>query len=251
METLVKDVHLQDLAAVIEAEMAQATVVDACRRFEVDDSIVETVEDSLLEGFRALADADTFDAVLAYLVASEDWGDESIEALEAALVGSPLSIRETDDGEVELIRTVSPVADRSVPKKRDLLEADAPSVIMTQIEAAEANLTAGDYEFAAAEIRRAMDMLLVGGFDEGLEEFGEHGLIELGSEHEHSDATMLYVTYGYCSFLGGDPQQKGFETSRLQAELAVVIGEEALYFILQKMAEAEEQGIELRRWERP
>ena len=251
MKAFVKEVHVQDLVPVLDGEFSTAELADACRRFEVEEDILEDLEESTLEGLRGIAATEQFEPLLAYLLKTGDWDDQQVESFEEALEGSPLSVRRGEGGELELIKTVSPAADRGVPDKRTYLEENAPQVIMTQIEAAESNLVAGDYEFATAEIRRAMDMLVVGGFDEGLEEFAEQGLIQLGDEHEHSDATMLYVAYGYCSFLGGNPEQKGFETSRLQAEVAVVLGEEALYFILETMERAAEQGIELRRWELP
>lgn len=245
-----REVHVQDLATVFADHFRPEELVNAARRFEVDSGAIEALESDPASGFSELAATEELPAVIAYLIESGEWDADDESTLSAALEGSAYSVRQGPDG-LELHKRVRGVADRTTTDKRAWMEAEAPGVIMTQIEAAESNLAAGDHDLAAAEIRRAMDMLVVGGFDEGLEEFAEEGLIQVGDEHQHSDATVLYVTYGYCSFLGGDPEVKGFRTSRLQAELAVTLGEEVLYFLLQKMAEAESEGVELRRWERP
>ncbi len=245
-----REVHVQDLATVFADQYETDELADAFRRFEVGAESIEALETDTTAGFRELASTADFSAVVAYLIESGEWDADDETALAEALDGSAYSIRNGEDG-VELHKRVRGVADRTTTDKRAWMEAEAPSVIMTQIEAAESNLAAGDHDLAAAEIRRAMDMLVVGGFDEGLEELAEEGLIQVGDEHTHSDATILFVTYGYCSFLGGDPEVKGFHTSRLQAELAVTLGEEVLYLLLQKMAEAEAEGIELSRWEWP
>lgn len=247
----VKEVHLQDLADVLGTEYSRADVVDAMRRFEVAEQTVEATEESILTGLREIVDKDSFRPLLAYLLEEATWNSAERRAIEASLQGSPLSVRDSADGSLELHQRVEGAADRSITDRRDRLETLAPDVVLTQIDAAESYMGQGDYDLAAAEIRRAMDMLVVAGFEEALEELADEGLISLGDEHEHSDATMLYVTYGYCSFLGADPEAKGFETSRLQGEFALVLGEEVLYFLLQKMAAAEEADIDLQYWERP
>lgn len=245
-----REVHIQDLADVLGAEYTVDDIEAAFRRFEVGEEVTSMEEGSILDGLRDLSETERFRPVLAHLVENGDWSHANRDSLSAALEGSPLFVQETETG-LELYQRVDAAAERTVQNKRSYLEDSAPSVIRTQIESAESNLGSGEFDLAAAEIRRAMDMLVVGGFEEALEELAEQDLISLGDEHEHSDATMLYVAYGYCSFLGADPQAKGFETSRMQAELAVSLGLEVLYFLLQKMAEAEESGIDLRYWERP
>lgn len=251
MQADVKEVHIQDLATVLEGAFSSGVIGDVYRRFEVPEDVPRPSEVSLLESLRALADTRRFEPVLAHLLDRGHWSDAQVAEFEAALEGSPLSVRVSSDGDLELFRQIRGVADRSMPSRRERLEEMVPSVVETQINAAEQYLGSGEYDMAAAEIRRGMDMLVVGGYDEGLEELAEHDLILLGDEHEHSDATVLYVAYGYCSFLGADPEMKGFETSKLQAELAVAFGEEVIYFLLEKMAEAEAADIELTYWERP
>lgn len=251
MGTDVKEVHIQDLAEVLGTAYSTGEVTEAMRRFEVPEEVLEATDGAILEGLRELADTDAFRPVLAHLLENNRWSGADRRDIEGALDGSPLSVREASEGGLELYQRVDGAASRAIRDKRTALEQDAPGVIMTQIEAAESYVGEGEYDLAAAEIRRAMDMLVVGGFEEGLEELADEGLISLGDEHEHSDATMLYVGYGYCSFLGADPQAKGFETTRLQGEFALVLGEEVLYFLLQKMAAAEEAGIDLMYWERP
>ncbi len=247
----VKEVHVQDLADVLGTEYSRSEVEEAMRRFDVPSKTVEASKQSILAGLRDLSGRPSFRPVLAYLLENASWSAAQRTDIDAALDGSPLSVRESAQGSLELYHRVVGVASRSISDKRSTLEEEAPRVIMTQIEAAESYMAEGEYDLAAAEIRRAMDMLVVGGFEEGLEELAEEGFISLGDEHEHSDATMLYVTYGYCSFLGADPEAKGFDTSRLQGELALVLGEEVLHFLLQKIAAAEDAGIDLRYWERP
>lgn len=247
----VKEVHVQDLADVLGTEYSRSDLAEVMRRFEVSTDTIEATEHSLVAGLRELSGTASFRPVLAYLLENATWSPAQREEIEAALEGSPLSVRESAQGTLELHQRVEGVAARSIQDKRSALEESAPRVVMTQIEAAESYIGQGEYDLATAEIRRAMDMLVVGGFEEGLEELAEEGFISLGDEHEHSDATMLYVAYGYCSFLGADPEAKGFETSRLQGELALVLGEEVLYFLLQKMAEAQDAGVDLRYWERP
>ena len=247
----VREVHVQDLADVLGTEYSTDQLAEAFRRFEVRPETVEATDQSIVAGLRELSETASFRPVLAYLLENATWNSDQRHDIEAALEGSPLSVRESAHGSLELHQRVDGVADRYIQDKRSTFEESAPRVVMTQIEAAESYMGEAEYDLAAAEIRRAMDMLVVGGFEEGLEELAEEGFISLGDEHEHSDATMLYVAYGYCSFLGADPEAKGFETSRLQAELAVVLGEEVLYFLLEKMAAAEAAGIDLRYWERP
>lgn len=251
MDTDVREVHVHDLADVLGAEYSTGDLAEAMRRFEVPAETVEATEQSILAGLRELGETPSFRPVLAYLLENATWSSAQRNDIEAALEGSPLSVRESAQGTLELHQRVDGVADRFIQDKRSSLEESAPRVVLTQIEAAESYMGQGEYDLAAAEIRRAMDMLVVGGFEEGLEELAEEGFISLGDEHEHSDATLLYVAYGYCSFLGADPEAKGFETSRLQGELALVLGEEVLYFLLEKMAAAEADGIDLRYWERP
>jgi hypothetical protein len=251
MATDVREVHIQDLADVIGTEYPPTDLADVFRRFELPADVVQAAESDVPEGLRRLSGTESLRPVLAHIVENATWSPDQRTSLEAAFAGSPLSVRETEEGGLELHQRIVGAAERTVGDKRAYFEEEGPSVILTQIEAAEANFGQGDYDLAAAEIRRALDMLVVAGFEEALEELAEAEYISLGDEHEHSDATLLYVTYGYCSFLGADPQAKGFETSRLQAELALVLGEEVLYFLLQTMAAAEADGVDLSYWERP
>lgn len=246
----VKEVHLQDLASVLATSYEPTDIDTVFRRFEVEPGVFSPEADSILDGLRGLADTDEFRPVLANLIENGSWTETQVRDLEEALEGSPLSVLETDSG-LELYQRIRATADRTIEDKRGALEEMAPTVVWTQIEAAESAFGSGEYDLAAAEIRRAMDMLVVGRFEEGLEELAEQDLISLGDEHEHSDATLLYVAYGYCSFLGANPEAKGFETSKLQGSLALTLGQEVLYFLLEMMDAAEEAGIDLRYWERP
>lgn len=250
MDTDIAEVHVQDLAAEIETAFSMTRVDAAFRRFGVGDEFDPTASDPILQSLRNLSETDSFGAVVAYLLDEGEWTAEQRSALQDAVSGSPLVVREADDGSLDLYKRVRGVADRSVGNKREYLESAVSDTTRIQIETAERNLANGEYDLAAAEMRRALDELVVAGYDEGLEELAEEGLIRIGDEHEHSDATLLYVAYGYLSFLGADPEVKGFETSKLQAEMALVLAQEVLYFILETISEAEDRGIELRYWER-
>lgn len=248
----VTEVHLQDLADVLEAKYSPEEIADAARRFESDDVIADVSgKPRIVETLRGIAEDETFDSVFAFLLDERDWSADQLSDIREALEGSPFSVRQSAEGEATVFKQVPSVADRSVLSREEEFEDIVPTVIQTQIDAASEYLGGGEYDLAAAEIRRAMDMLVIAGFEEAMEELAENELLQLGDEHEHSDATMLYVAYGYCSFLGGNPEVKGFETSKQQAELAFVLGQEAIYFMLRTLEKAEAKGIELNHWERP
>lgn len=250
MEHEVTDVHIQDLATTIESAYEPEAIRDAFRRFRVSEAVIDALDESVTAGLRALAGTDSFRGVLAYLVREGEFDADETAALREALSGTRFSVRDSEDEGLVLYQLIEGVADRSMPDKRDTLEALAPELVLTQIESAETKLAEGEYDLATAEMRRAFDVLVVGGgYSEALEELVENDLITVGDEHENSDATILYVTYGYCSFLGSDPEYKEFETSRLQAEVGLAMGQEVLYFLLTILDRAEQEGIELRRWE--
>ena len=250
MESEVTDVHIQDLATALELVYDREDFRDAFRRFQAPESATEALDGSVSDGLRELAGTDIFREVVAYLVREGEFDDEERAALQTAVSGSRFSVLSTEDDGLVLYQRIEGVADRTLPDKRDTLESLAPDVVLTQIESAETNLAEGEYDLAMAELRRAFDMLVVGGqYDEALQELIEHDLITVGGEHENTDTTILYVVYGYCSYLGSDPEYKEFETSRLQAEVGLAIGLEALYFLLEVLDRAVQEGVDLRRWE--
>lgn len=252
MPTDVKEVHIQDLAEILDEVYAPEDIADAARRFEAESAIAEEAEGiAMTATLRDLAETGTFEQVFASLLEQREWSSDQLSRFRNALEGSPLSVRKSAEGEATVYKQIDSVADRSVPSRAEQFSEIVPTVIQTQVDAAFEHLGSGEYDLAAAEIRRAMDMLVVAGFDEAMEELAEKDLLQLGDEHEHSDATILYVTYGYCSYLGGNPEVKGFETSKRQAEMAVILGLEAMNFLLRTLEEAEAQDTELNYWERP
>ncbi|MFB6113436.1 MAG: hypothetical protein ABEJ58_04950 [Halodesulfurarchaeum sp.] len=244
------EVHVQDLADVLSDVYDPPAITDAIRRFDVEESGIDAAENRPVDGLRKAAESGTFPKILAYLLENGEFTDEHRESLEAALSGSPVSIREGADG-LELYRRIEGVADRSVRTARGFLDEHAPPVVRSHIEEAETDLASGDYDLAGAEIVRAFDALVVGGFTDGLEELVEEEVIQVGDQHEYTDANVLYVIYGYCSMIGGDPQVKGFEATRLQAELGLVTGQQALYFLVQTLQTAVENDVDLSYWEYP
>lgn len=250
MRTELTDVHLQDLADVLASVYSDAELVDAIRRFESTESVLDDAEARPLDGFRAAMDTGTLPEILAYLVSEGDFDTEQRDSLEAAFEGSPITVRDGEDG-LELYQRISGVADRSVDSARDHLEALAPPTVLEHLETAERDFAEGSYDRAGAEMIRAFDVMLLSDFTDGLEELIEKDLIQPGDDHEHTDVNLLFVVYGYCSMLGGDPQMKGFEASKRQGEFGLVTGQQALYYLVQVLEEAIEKDVTLNYWDYP
>lgn len=115
------------------------------------------------------------------------------------------------------------------------------------MEAAEEELTRGDYDDAVHDLREALEKMVTDKYDNALDELVSEDLIG-ESDTNINDRELLYTPYGYVSTVGSHTKPGESGATQYQAEMALVLVEETVYFLLRKLEAAEEKGESLDKW---
>lgn len=193
--------------------------------------------------------------IIQYLINKEaPLQKDALEKLEDGLRGSDLVLDQDDDGYYELFQRVSGPAQQEKEQHRSYIEQHAPIRTVAFLERARKELGQGRNAEALWYGRNALEKMTYEDwhYKEGLEQLAKKSVGLIDREQHHNDGNtydfeMLENPYDYCSTVGAHPDDVGSATG-LQAKTGLVHVEQAIYFLLKKGKEADENGINLDRW---
>lgn len=193
--------------------------------------------------------------IIQYLINKEaPLRKDTLEKLEDGLRGSDIELDHDDDGNYELIQTVSGPAQQEKEQHRSYIEQHAPIRTVAFLERARKELAQGRNAEALWYGRNALEKMTYEGwhYKDGLDELAKKRIGLIDREQNHNDGNtydfeMLVNPYNYCSTIGAHPDNVGSATG-LQAKTGLVQVEQAIYFVLEKGEEADEKSINLDRW---
>lgn len=179
-----------------------------------------------------------------------------LEPVQKALQASELDLDRDDDGEYELVQTVSEPAQEEKETHQSYIEKHAPLRTVAFLKRARKRQGQGEFSAALFDARNAIEKLLPSAdlrFAEALDEMGSNDvdLIETHQQHDDDyvyDLRLLNSVYQYCSSIGAHPEEVDSGTP-LQAAIGLVMAEQAIYFLVKKGEEAEQEGIDLEKWD--
>ena len=192
--------------------------------------------------------------IIQYLINKEaPLRKDVLEKLGDALRGSELEL-EQDDGDYELVHSVSEPAQKEKEQQQSYIEQNAPIRTVAFLERARKELAQGRNAEALWYGRNALEKMTYEGwhYKDGLDELAVKSVGLIDREQHHSDGNtydfeMLENPYDYCSTVGAHPDNVGSATD-LHATTGLVQVEQAVNFILKKGEEADMKGINLDRW---
>lgn len=243
-----KEPQIQDVAAVVSGKYTHDQLDNVLLRFDathLDDD--GSTRQRVISWLRNGNESGEARRILAYMIKENTFRRDELEELENALAGSRFALTEGENG-AELWLKISAVAERQAETHRSFVEEHSPEETLEKIEEAREELTAGDYDDAMEDLRAALEKMVVDDYHRALDELVSEGLISDGSGNRRNDKEMLYMPFGYCSSVGSHTSAGTPSASQLQAETALILVEEAIHFLLQKLEEADQQGITLHEW---
>ena len=243
-----KEPQIQDLAGVLEGKYTHDQLTNILRRFDaqhLDEG--GSKKERIMNWLRNGNESGEVRPILAYMIEDNLFRRDQREDLEEALAGSRFVLSEGEDG-LELLLKISATAERQVETHRAYVEENAPEEVLNKLEDAEGELTEGKCDDAVHDLREALEKMVTTGYHSALDELVANGIISSGSGNDRDDKEMLYMAYGYSSTVGSHTSAGASSASQLQAETALILVEEAIYFLLQKLEEADQQGVNLTEW---
>lgn len=243
-----KEPQIQDLAEVLEGKYTHDQLTNVLRRFDAQhldegSKKIERITNWLRNG----NESGEARPILAYMIEDNLFRQVERDDLEEALTGSRFVLSEGNDG-LELLLKISATAERQVETHRAYVEENAPEEVLNKLEDAEYELTEGNYNDAVHDLREALEKMVTTGYHSALDELVKNGIISSGSGSNRNDKEMLYMAYGYSSTVGSHTSAGASSASQLQAETALVLVGEAIYFLLQKLDEADQDRVNLTEW---
>lgn len=150
------------------------------------------------------------------------------------------------------IRILEKGDQESSEKKQDhtsYIEENAGENTVTYIKKAKNKLAKKDYSEVCENLRHALESMVDEGskYYEALTELANEGLIQKEQDHTR-DYDALYTAYGYNSEVGSHKAKSSYTANQEQAEFALLITEETIYFLLRRLDTAKQDGINLETW---
>lgn len=243
-----KEPQIQDTAAVLSDKYTHDQLNDILLRFDANHlDGGSSKKDRITNWLRKGNESGEARPILAYMIEDSHLYPDEREELEEALAGSRFALTEGDEG-MELWLRISAAAERQAETHRSFVEEHAPDEVLDAIKSARTEMTAGNYDDAMEDLRDALEKMVAGSYHNGLDELVSEGLISDGSGNHRDDKEMLYMPYGYCSTVGSHTSAGTPPASQLQAETGLILVEEAIHFIMQKIEEADQQSVTLSEW---
>lgn len=243
-----KEPQIQDTADVLSEKYTHNDLNDILLRFDathLDEG--SSKSERITNWLRNGNESGEARSILAYMIENCYLHPDEREELEQALAGSRFALTEGEDG-VKLWLRISAAAERQAETHRSFVKEHATDEVLDAIEDARTEMTAGNYDDAMEDLRKALENMVDDNYHEALDELVSESLISDGSGNHRDDKEMLYMPYDYCSTVGSHTSAGIPPASQLQAETALILVEEAIHFILQKLEEANEQRISLNGW---
>lgn len=245
-----KEPQIQDVAGVLSNKYTKTQLTNILKRFDAEDleSGGSSKKRRIINWLRNENESGEARPILAYMVENATFRRDELEDLERAFAGSRFALTEGESG-IELWLKISATAERQVETHRSFVEDNAPDETLEKLEDAREELTVGDFEDAMEDLRKALEKMVDDNYHNGLNELVSKGLIHNGTGNQRNDKEMLYMPYGYCSSVGSHTSAGAPTASQLQAETGLILVEEAIYFVLRTIEEADQKGINLNEWE--
>ncbi len=244
-----KEPQIQDLAEILKDKYTKSQQNNILARFDahyLDEG--SRKKERLMNWLRNGNESGEARQLLAYMIEDSRFSRDEREALQEALAGSRFVLSEGEEG-LELLLKINATAERQVESHRTFVEENAPEETLRKIKEAETELTEGNFDDAVHDLRDALARRVTRNYHDALDELVSEGLISTGSGNNRDDKEMLYMAYGYSSTVGSHTSAGASSASQLQAETALILVEEAIYFVLQKLEEADRRGITPTEWE--
>lgn len=130
------------------------------------------------------------------------------------------------------------------------IEEEANPETIESIERAESQFAKGNYGDACTQLRHALESMTAEDYSyhEGLDELSSKGIIQQDNKNTR-DHDALYLSYGYNSDIGSHKHLGKHRSYQQQAEFSMVVVIETIYFLLQIIDEAKDNGIMLEKWD--
>lgn len=132
---------------------------------------------------------------------------------------------------------------------KSYIEREANQETIESIKEAKSQLTKSNYDDACTQLRHALEAMTAEdhSYYEGLNELSSKGIIQKDSNNTR-DHEALYLAYAYNSDIGSHKHLGKYKSYQQQAEFSMVIVIETIYFLLQIINDAKENGERIEKW---
>lgn len=244
-----KEPQIQDLAEILKDKYTKSQQDNILARFDahhLDEG--SRKKERLMNWLRNGNESGEARQLVAYMIEDSRFSRDEREVLQEALAGSRFVLSEGEEG-LELLLKINATAERQVESHRTFVAENAPEEALRKIKEAETELTEGNFDDAVHDLREALEKMVTSNYHDALDELVSECLISTGAGNNRDDKELLYMAYGYSSTVGSHTSAGASSASQLQAETALILVEEAIYFLLQKLEEADRRGITPTEWE--
>lgn len=156
---------------------------------------------------------------------------------------------EESNGKISLATLSGKILEEEEEKVISYLESNAPSNTIQYLQKAKQDFDTGDYYATISNCRIALDSLTKNGnFSHGISELVQHGLIIEGDNLRKNEGLLLRAMFGFNSTLGSHTSSSRPTPTFEQALLSIVTTKSIIRFVLKKLEEAKNQGINLQEW---
>lgn len=257
MSPKIEEHHFQEITPILAEELSTTDVEDAMHYVgfpDIGDRAGFKKEARLNNFLRRARPTEKRPTVLAHLLDRADLSGSDRWDIQEALSGSGYEVAESDDGGLQLVIRPTPAAEEEAESHRTYLEEQAPPDVLDHLQEAKKHLAENEYEATCDELRRAADTMTTEGYQRGLAELEEVGLIERDPSdqgHHTYDYEMLYAPISYAGNVGSHTDSEYEGPSQLQATTAVILTEETIHFVLRKLEQASNERTVMEKWELP
>jgi len=151
--------------------------------------------------------------------------------------------------EIKLIKSRTEGQKERQEEHKNYIEKNAPSDTVKNLKNARHHFLKEEYEIVCSQLRKSLENLTNGDYNNALDELVSEGLIQDSNDNRSTlDREILYMSYAYNSTIGSHDSAKDPKPYKEQSEFSLVLTEETIYFILQKISEANRKGVNLERW---
>jgi hypothetical protein len=172
-----------------------------------------------------------------------------IEVCNQILIKYGFSIKE-ENGQLSLIHVLSSEFHEERKNAESYIKNNANQNVLTHLNDAAVNLSAGRFDYVLDDCRKAMEALTTGvvGFSDSLAELVNNNIILQGNRTRKKDVEFLKAVYGFNSTLGSHSAANRPMPNMEQAILGLYVTESCIVFILKRLEFARDNGITLTRW---